>query len=807
MLKKIILGIILLVLFISPAFAQETLFYVINDFSKGLNSQASAYLVDKNQGIECLNVRINEVYGALSKRPTLLEDGSTGSAAVTSIHKYYLSDGTSHTLATTGTYLKRVISGTDVILKAILTDGKRWSWVTFKDLAIGMNGYDEAIKYDGHTLITANTDAARTAENLCAELGAPFAELNTGTALEASKWYQYRVVYYDDTNYDYCTARSNAIQTGADVHNIYLTGIPIGPSGTTARYIYRTAANVSKTTVEADDTFYYVDVISDNSTEVYADAVSDATLTGDRAPTWATVSTTTEEDVTPPTASLCIIHGDRVFVAGNTTYLSSLYYSEYLRPDYFKETHYEDIRPDDGDNITGLAEQQGMLCVFKTNSIQKYYTEGESVTSWYPSDVYSHVGCPAPFTVTNTPSGIAYLSRRGWFLFDGQNIQLISDAVTPEIRDISQANIDNCFAHYNDKKLYLAYPSTSSGSTINNRVLVYDFVRDSYVVDDVDANCFETFNAGDDSGELYVGDSTTNGYIFAYGVSNVYLDQLYKSEFDAGTYDDMRTRGTENDPIVELGRVTIDELTGTIDNLTGIIDREDTDGTWISPVFQINASGLQKLYWNENLGAYGDVNMYVRTGATTAACASASWSAAYTNPNGADISGVTANTYIQIKAALSTDSIYYTPELIRIGNYVARIAYLEIGSAYETSILSIWESGWNEFEIPGYEKRLKRIKVFYQGTENVMTFSYKNDSGDVDSSFEIDLSVDPDDDLNDNITGTDNYKIYTHYPPINSDTVNTAIGQLWTYHTEEDGTEYWQIDKIETAFTIEPLNL
>ena len=167
-----------------------------------------------------------------------------------------------------------------------LTDGKRWQFVTFKDVAIGMNGFDNPIKYDGKTTTTANTDGARTAGELCADLGAPFAELNTGTDLTAARWYQYKVQYLvSDVGY-YSTARSNPILTGAAVHNITLTDIPIGPTGTTARYIYRTAGNTSKTNVEADTTFYLAATLSDNTTRTYNDDMDDTTLATKTA--WST---------------------------------------------------------------------------------------------------------------------------------------------------------------------------------------------------------------------------------------------------------------------------------------------------------------------------------------------------------------------------------------------------------------------------------------------------------------------------------------------------------------------------------------
>lgn len=807
--KALKLLLILCIVFLSatPAYSnEERRFYVINDFSKGLNSQTNPYILPPNQATECFNIRINSEYGALAKRNVLLEDGSAGSAAITSLHRFYLSDGNQHTLVTTGTDLKRLVTDcADIVLMEDLSDGKRWNWITFQDLAIGTNAYDQPIKFDGHTSDAPDTDGGRTVYNMCAELGAPFAELNTGTDLDANSWYQYRIAHYDGTNYDYSTARSNPILTGSTVHNIALTDVPLGPTGTTIRYIYRTEGKASKAAVLAETNFYLVGSIADNTTTTYNDTTDDATLLLNSAPTWDTVSGASEENCTPPLGSLMILHDQRVFIAGNTTYPSRIYWSEINKPDIFDPDNYDDIRPDDGDNITLMAEYYGIMNIGKDNSMQKYYTDGNQTTDWYVSDLYSTIGCVAPYSVSVSPKGIIYLSRDGLYMFNGQNVTHMSDTVTPVIDDISDSNIEECFGYYDKNKYYLAYPSTSSGSAINDRVLIYNFTRDAYVIDTANINCFEALAAGTDTGQLYAGDSTSGGYIFTLEASDTFLDQSYKREFEAGTYDDARARGTEDKPIIEIGWRTIDEMTGTINEQPGIVDRPDTEGSWTSPIFGIRADNFRRLYWNESLGAYGDVNMYIRTGATPAACQAAAWSSAFTNPNGSDVSEESTNNYVQIKAELKTSNINYTPILKSVGGYVIRLSYLPIGSQYETSVFSLWKTGWTNFNVPGYRKILKKIRVYYEGTEGTLNFNFINDEGDIDRTFEIDLSVDGNDDLDDNIISADDYKIFTYYPPMNTETTPSLIGEWWMFTITEEGDDYWQINRIEVMYELEPL--
>jgi hypothetical protein len=169
--------------------------YTISSFQGGENSHISQYLIPDNQGTELINVRINDQYGSLSKREKLLSYGNFSNSSITGMHRYYKSDGTAKLIASTGTFLKTGDddTGLPTIIKTGLTDGKRWQFTTYKDMAIGMNGYDQPLKWDGNLNVTANATGQRTVNESCADLGAPFATLITGTSQNASSWSQYKM--------------------------------------------------------------------------------------------------------------------------------------------------------------------------------------------------------------------------------------------------------------------------------------------------------------------------------------------------------------------------------------------------------------------------------------------------------------------------------------------------------------------------------------------------------------------------------------------------------------------------------------
>ena len=796
----------LAVLFCFPCYAQQDQFFVIDDFSKLLNSHVSPYLVKDSSAVDVLNVRANDQYGALAKRSVLNLLGTCHASAVTSLHRYYKSDATKYTIESSDTYLDYISdAGVCTNLFASATSGLRWSWVTYKDMAIGMNGTDRAKKWDGKTQVTANTDASRTAGDLVADLGAPFAELNTGANLDANAWYQYKIAYFDGTNYSYSNARSNPLLTGAAVQNIYLTDIPLGPTGTTSRVIYRTVGDADRATVAVDTAFYKVTTISNNSTQVLADVSTDTAILADQAPTWTTVSAGI--DATPPKAKYPFIHKERLW-AGNdpsgTSYgKSTVYFSSLLKPDHWlPSSNYFLVRPDDGDEVTFIKSYYGYLFIGKVNTISKINTDSSSTSNWALSQPTSFVGCAAPFSVQSTPIGLIYLGKYGIYQFDGNSSKVISDVVSKDIRDINPANYSNIAGVYYNNEYRLVYTSQATGSGINDRVLIYDFMRDSYTKDSENVNSWAIYDSADDFGALYSGASDASGKIMAHTSSPSNFVIRYYSELtnSGATIDSALAEGYEDNPTLSIGwGVTLDSSVVTIDSATydtAIVDRPKTTGTWYSQGYKVGASKLSKLYWNENLGATGNVTFAIRTASTEAGLTSAVYSAEFSDPSGSDVSGVTANTWIQFRITMTTSDINYTPYLSIIDSFMFKLTYSKTGLAGETSVASLWETGWIPFsqEASQYPKLLREVDVYYEGTAGTVTFTIKNLKGDVVGTFDIDLSKNRKD--TQQYWGSGNSKVYRYNTPSVPTATNYLFGDKFKIIITENGTTEWKIQRL-----------
>lgn len=780
--------------------------YEYTDFSKLLKSNDSLYHSDEGSANVAQNLRANLSVGALSKRLAMTRVGTEGSGEVTSLYRYYKANGSKYRVATQGTTLDIIsdTAGTATNIDTGLTSGKRWQFVTYKDNVIGMNGYDNAQKWDGTTQTTTNTTGSRSAGLLTADLGAPFATQLTGANLTASRWYQYRIAYSDGINYWYSTNRSNPILTGSTVKDITLSDIPLGAVGVTKRYIYRTLAQTSQANVIADNTFYLVDTINDNSTRTYADHMADATISPDNAPTWATVSGGTA--VTVPRGKYCTIHQEFLFIAGDPNNQSYLYYSNTLNPDWFDLTGYEQVRPDDGDAITFIVDYLGVLTIGKTNTISKLYTTDVSPANWILTAPFSFVGCPAPYSVVVTPLGIVYVGRDGIYQFTGQTSQLISDVITDKVRDFNQTNVNDFAGSFFRNEYHLACTSTATGSAYNDEVIVLDMVRNAYEIDTQKISSWAVLNSGTDFGVLESG-SSFDGAIYAHNATPTVLVEKTKSDLNTGTTSYVDILGTEDNPTMSLGwgstwaTVGIGTWSNFGANSTWAIQSQS--GTWTSTAIQISATALQKLYWNPTLGANGNITFAVKSASSSGGLPGASWSTEFSNSAGADLSGLTANTWIQIRATFTTTDWVTSPSLFLADNFVIKLAYQQSGSNSESSFLTLYASGFNNFGHASLPKRIRSVDVYYTGIQGTLNVGLSNSEGTFNINIPIDLSHAPDSGMKPIYRGTaQGVKIYHFEPRINSITTPSPIGENWQLIVNENGASPWTIARISVVYDV-----
>lgn len=731
--KKLLSALIVALLVATSSFADEAAkdrIFVISDFSGGIATKLSDETWNPKYARIAENLRLNSAYKALTKRDQLYTYGTADATeAITSMHRLYTSSAGKYLIVTHGDEVEvgSDTTGAFTSILALSSGDYRWSWLTWHDLGIGGDGYNQPVKTDGSTATYLGTCHAK----------------DNGAGAGPNGTYTYKVSFYTASYEVIFDVPSNSV-TVAD-NDIDLTMIPIGPDTFLGEDVV--GRKVYRNTVAAPATWSLLTngTIANNTATTLTDSDADGDLgaaypAGDA--TW-----------TPPKGKLCIIHQNRLFIANNPTYPSRIYYSKDGSHDLFEtSTDYFNIRANDGDEITFIENLLGILTIGKTNSIQKLYTNGDDpAADWEISDPYSTVGCDAIYSAVNSPIGILYLSRArsGIYVFNGQASTIKSEIVTPVINDILPMNLSSVCGEYNNNIYYMAYSSSSVGGSVNNRVLVYDVLGEAYTIDTLSIGAFCTFSGSSDGGVLYAG-ASDSGKVYQF--SNVAKQIIHSKHSDfSGTFDDARyiptdVGGDANSPILELAWDDIiddlvDGVPTTINNLTGDVDRPDGSGTYTSPVITTTgASTYDKVYWNESLAAGTDATIAIRSGATAVACATAAWSGEYSSPSGSDISGLTANNYTQYRITLSSSDIDYTPYIITAGGFTVKIGYNTLGTASETAIAIHWQTGWMDFNAPGYTKELRKLIVRHEGTQGTLRITFTNEHGDTDY-FDIDLST------------------------------------------------------------------
>lgn len=735
---RILLNIFLILgLLTTPAIGQEAArnrVSVLSDFSGGLSTKLSDATTPAKCAQIAENCRLDTKFHSISKRGQLFTFGTANATEpITSLHRLYLSNLNKYLLSTHGNTLDVAndTTGAFTSLLTLATADYRWKWITWHDLAIGGDGYNQPVKTDG-------TKATYLGTCYAADAGSGAGpDSGAGT-------YSYKVAFYTTTYTVIFDVPSKVVTV--DDNDVSLSMIPIGPTTYLGEAV--TGRKVYRNTVAAQTTWNLLSngTIANNTAVTLTDSDTDAEL----GVAYPTVNGTTIFSWTPPKCKFWVIHKNRLFGANTTANPSRVFYSKDGSHDLFETAiDYRDIRANDGDEMTGIFNLLGILRMVKTNTWQSMYTSGDDPDQdWSISDPLSFVGCDAPYSAVYTPRGIIYLSksRNGIYVFNGQGSQLLSDIVTPVMSDILNSNLNNVAGEYNNNLYFMSYASNSIGGSANNRILVYDAVGNNFTMDTLNVSAFCSMSGGTDGGIL-IGGASDSGKVYQF--SSVSKEIIHKISTDfSGTFDDTRIMpvvagGDLSSPTIELAwDVDINHMTGTINNNTGIVDRPDTNGTYISPIISTpGASTYDKIYWNEILTSGQDITVAIRSASTSSGIAGASWSSEFTSPGGSDISGVTAGEYTQYRFSLSTGDITTTPYLNTLGGFTVKFKYNTVGTSAESAVNLKWQTGWLDFQ-PGYIKSLRKIIVTHSGISGTLIIKFTNEHGEGDT-FNINLTTNP----------------------------------------------------------------
>jgi hypothetical protein len=724
---------------------------------QGMNNKIEENELNVQQGILAQNCRYDDEPGSAVKRKPLryYNSSSLGSSAIKSSYRFYKSDGTMKLIVAYSTTLKvgNDTTGTYTNIATGLTDGKRWTFVTYKDLCIMSNGYDDMLVYDG------------SSDNVTWQLGACKIVQGTGTGITRTN-ISYQITIDNDAYV--CGAISNIIASVTN-KSIDLSNIPLGPSGTTNRKIYRQSSETSG--------YRLITTLSDNTTTTYTDTTADAS--------GGTVLPAVTDNM--PKGQELRLYRERLFLTRDLNNPNRIYYSMAYLPGYIDALDYMDVFPNDNDEISGVPITRGIMYCIKKNTIRPIHItspiSGADDTTWYVGDPISFNGSPAPYSITQTPYGTLYLGWDHWYLFDGGVSNLIIDEF--DTTDILNSAYGDVVGHWHNGVFLASYRDATIAPQYNNRIMRYDMKRKALSIDNIDADCFTSAVGDDEVGELYIGKSSA-GIVYKAETETLIVNLSKKSTFDLGTKSGVRVDGEEDSPTIIIGRTAIiNDLSGNINAQTGTIDMTGTSGTYTYLSQNIRAGSFGNLYWNESFyHSSDDIQFYTRTGATQAACEAASWDGPLSNPNGSAITSA-ADEWFQFKIAFTANSTAGAPYIYFSGGYVIKYEYVRAGTTAETAIEFIYDTGYRNYEEPMVDKILKKIISVHEGTQGTFMIYWYTDDESQSGSFTIDLSQYP--------------KRWESFFP------STAIGKKIRFKIYKNDLYDFKIKELKGLYTPEPI--
>lgn len=226
-----------------------------------------------------------------------------------------------------------------------------------------------------------------------------------------------------------------------------LIEIPVGPSGTIARRIYRTQ-NIESVLSEE---LWFVTQINNNTDTIFYDSVSDDSLvSGAPSPSDSII-------LPSPRARFSEMFKGCLFIDGGTENDTRLYWSNPSLPDTFSALDFVDVGSKRGGAIMGLHAWYNMLLVFREKSVD--VITGNYADGFQVSTLSQSVGSRAPGSIITVPEvGVIFLSDDGFYAVSGGldggsriEISKISSTIMDEIKRISPEALPRAVAVYSSK--------------------------------------------------------------------------------------------------------------------------------------------------------------------------------------------------------------------------------------------------------------------------------------------------------------------------------------------------------------------
>ena len=142
-----------------------------------------------------------------------------------------------------------------------------------------------------------------------------------------------------------------------------------------------------------------------------------------------------------PQIKFAVVYKDKVIGANvNETYgRSKVVYSDIGYPETWPALNYIYVDRDDGDEITGIKIYRGNVYVFKKYGIYQMtgLDDGYNTNDGYYK-IVEGIGALYNDTIQEKDNLLFFVSNRGVEAFDGINVKLVSERISPDIKNLAQ---------------------------------------------------------------------------------------------------------------------------------------------------------------------------------------------------------------------------------------------------------------------------------------------------------------------------------------------------------------------------------
>lgn len=415
----------------------------------GVNTKASAYINGPEEFRDIVNMNF-ATPGALTKRPgSALYIGATVVGRITGGVEFERLSGASYVVVTANTNAYTLGASSYNAFKTGLTNGAVFDFVTFVDRMFACNGA-EFFKFDGTNPSNVGLPNGYSGFGVTGVVGGGL----SGTFV-ASYGYQNDRGYYGPPS------------TGL---TISLNGITFGTIG----YYGLTAPSGFGISAIA----LYRSVVS--GVDQYGTTIGNAATTtlNDIGFTLTTRAANTAFYFTLAPRYM-EIYNNQLFMAGFSTLPSTAYWTDIGEPESVQPNFSAEFRTNDGDRITGLKSYNGSLVVSKSRSFHR--VTGDNPSNFSLQELSDQYGCISNRSMVVWENKLWFLDTKGIVEFDGASIQVVSNKVEDWFTSMNiDAAKDNAVAiHYRQaNEIWFAIPV--DGSSINNRVVVYDYLSNAW---------------------------------------------------------------------------------------------------------------------------------------------------------------------------------------------------------------------------------------------------------------------------------------------------------------------------------------